>query len=56
METVTEKIGRTVKKAQAWTQDALIKALNPIIRGWTNYHRHNVAAETFRKLDVNPGR
>ena len=51
IETVTEKIGRTVKKAQAWTQDALIKALNPIIRGWTNYHRHNVAAETFRKLD-----
>ncbi len=51
VEAITEKIGRTVKKAQAWTQDALIKALNPIIRGWTNYHRHNVAAETFRKLD-----
>ena len=51
IETVTEKIGRTMKKAQAWTQDALIKTLNPIIRGWTNYHRHNVATETFKKLD-----
>lgn len=48
---ITEKIGRTMKKAQAWAQDALIKALNPIIRGWTNYHRHNVTAETFKKLD-----
>ncbi len=48
---ITDKIRRTVKKAQAWTQDALIKALNPITRGWTNYHRHNVAKETFRDLD-----
>jgi RNA-directed DNA polymerase len=51
VEAITEKIGRTVKRARAGTQDALIKALNPIIRGWTNYHRHNVAAETFKKLD-----
>jgi len=48
---IMEKIGRTVKKARAWTQDALIRTLNPIIRGWTNYHRHNVATETFRKLN-----
>ncbi len=51
IESITDKIRRTMKKAQAWTQDALIKILNPIIRGWTNYHRHNVAAETFQKLD-----
>ncbi len=51
IESITSKIRETVKKARAWTQDALIKALNPIIRGWTNYHRHNVAAETFQKLD-----
>ena len=25
--------------------------LNPIIRGWTNYHRHIVAARTFRKVE-----
>lgn len=38
-------------QAQAWSQDALIKTLNPIIRGWANYHRHNVAKGTFKKLD-----
>lgn len=51
IESIANKIRGAVKKARAWTQDALIKTLNPIIRGWANYHRHIVAAETFRKLD-----
>jgi RNA-directed DNA polymerase len=51
IEAITDKIRKVMRKAQAWTQDALIKALNPIIRGWTNYHHHIVVAETFRKLD-----
>jgi RNA-directed DNA polymerase len=29
----------------------LIGLLNPIIRGWANYHRHIVAKETFAKVD-----
>ena len=29
----------------------MIKVLNPTIRGWVNYHRHNAAKETFQKLD-----
>lgn len=29
----------------------LIRVLNPIIRGWCNYHRHIVAKSTFTKLD-----
>ncbi len=28
-------------------QDLLIRKLNPIIRGWVNYHRHVVAGEVF---------
>ncbi len=51
IESIMSKIRVTVKKARAWTQDALIKALNPITRGWANYHRHIVAKETFGKLD-----
>ncbi len=51
IEAITGKIRKVMKKAQAWTQDALIKTLNPIIQGWANYHRHNVATETFGKLD-----
>ncbi|MGZ3472575.1 MAG: group II intron reverse transcriptase/maturase, partial [Isosphaeraceae bacterium] len=30
---------------------AVIKRLNPIIRGWANYYRTQVAAEAFGKLD-----
>ena len=51
IEAIMEKIRTVVKKARAWAQDDLIKTLNPIIRGWANYHRHNVAAETFTKLE-----
>ena len=51
IESITDRIRKVGKNARAWTQDALIKTLNPIIRGWANYHRHIVAAETFGKLD-----
>jgi len=30
---------------------SLIRVLNPIIRGWCNYHRHIVAKAIFNKLD-----
>ena len=30
---------------------AVIRRLNPIIRGWANYYRTHVAAEIFVKLD-----
>lgn len=49
---IREKIKATVKKARAGTQDCLIKALNPVIRGWSNYHRHNAASKTFGKRDA----
>lgn len=29
----------------------LIHQLNPLIRGWVNYHRHVVSKKTFRKVD-----
>jgi RNA-directed DNA polymerase len=31
--------------------DSLVAHLNPIIRGWANYHRVAVASEAFRKMD-----
>lgn len=37
------------KSAPAWL---LISLLNPVIRGWANYHRHVVAKETFRYVDL----
>ena len=29
----------------------LIKYVNPILRGWTNYYRHAVSSKTFAKVD-----
>lgn len=52
IQSIIGKIRATVKKARAWSQDDLIKALNPIIRGWANYHRHIAATATFKKLDA----
>lgn len=51
IKSITQKLKTTVSKAKVRTQDELIKTLNPVIRGWTNYHRHIVAKETFKKLD-----
>jgi len=48
---VTDKIHEIIHKATAWNQEQLIQALNPVIIGWSNYHRHIVAKETFQKLD-----
>ena len=31
--------------------DVLIRQLNPVIRGWANYHRHVVAKGTFSRVD-----
>ncbi len=46
-----------VKLRDGWNQmqgsntQAVLKTLNPIIRGWANYHRVNVASKTFKSLD-----
>jgi len=47
----TETISQTLRKGMAWSQDNLISKLNPIIRGWTNYHNSVVSSETFQTLD-----
>lgn len=31
--------------------EAVVETLNPIIRGWANYHRRQVASYTFKSLD-----
>ena len=48
---ICRKIKTFALKGRAWTQDLLIRALNPVIRGWSNYHRHNASKNTFVKLD-----
>lgn len=47
----TETISQTIRKGMAWSQDVLIAKLNPIVRGWTNYHNSVVSSEVFQILD-----
>jgi RNA-directed DNA polymerase len=47
---VIRKIRKIVKDNKMIKQELLITMLNPIIRGWTAYHRHIVAKESFSKL------
>jgi len=44
------KIRETVKGNKTAKQENLIGLLNPMIRGWANYHKGTVAKETFAKV------
>ena len=46
-----EKVRKVLKKHKTAKQENVIRLLNPIIRGWANYHRHVVAKETFSWVD-----
>lgn len=45
------KIRKTIRKFTAMKTGDMIRTLNPIIRGWANYHRHIVACDTFKVMD-----
>lgn len=45
------KIRKVVKSSMGIRQEDLISRLNPVIRGWCNYHNHICSKETFQKLD-----
>jgi RNA-directed DNA polymerase len=45
------KVRQVIKGHAQAKAGNLIKMLNPIIRGWANYHRHVRAKQTFVKID-----
>ena len=45
------KVREIIKKSPTAKQENLIATLNPIIRGWANYHQNQVAKDTFHKVD-----
>lgn len=45
------KIREVVKANKTSKQADLIRLLNPILRGWANYHSHVVAKVTFSRVD-----
>ena len=46
-----EKTGNIMRNNRQAKTVNLIKMLNPVIRGWANYHRHAVAKQIFQKAD-----
>jgi RNA-directed DNA polymerase len=46
-----DKVRAIVKENKSAKQVSLINLLNPVIRGWANYHRHVVASRTFHTVD-----
>ena len=48
---ILEKVRDTIKTRKGASAEELIKTLNPIIRGWANYHQHVVSKRTFSYVD-----
>ncbi|MDH3600675.1 MAG: reverse transcriptase domain-containing protein [Candidatus Tectomicrobia bacterium] len=46
-----EELGRIIRSGQDWPQEAVIRQLNPKIRGWANYYRTSVCQAAFSRLD-----
>jgi RNA-directed DNA polymerase len=44
-----DKVREEVRRNRAAKQEDLIRVLNPLIRGWTNYHRHVAASKAFSR-------
>lgn len=46
-----DKIREVINGNKSAKQANLIRLLNPVLRGWANYHSHVVAKETFVRVD-----
>jgi RNA-directed DNA polymerase len=46
-----EKVRDIIRSNPSLRQDLLIYRLNPIIRGWVNYHRFTISKRAFSRID-----
>jgi RNA-directed DNA polymerase len=46
-----EALRTTIARHKHANQETLIKALNPLVRGWSRYYAHVKSARVFQKLD-----
>lgn len=51
VKSLLKKVRTVIKENKTSTQDMLIRKLNPIIRGWVNYHRYVVSKDIFGLVD-----
>ncbi|MEP7286450.1 MAG: group II intron maturase-specific domain-containing protein [Chloroflexota bacterium] len=49
--TFLTKVRQLIQSNKQTPAGQLIVLLNPIIRGWTQYHRHSASSRTFAKVD-----
>ena len=48
---VLEKAKARIKKSHGHNAATLIRSLNPLLRGWANYHRHAISGRAFARVD-----
>ena len=46
-----EKIRTIIETKKSIKQESLIRVLNPIITGWSNYYKTGTSSETFQRVD-----
>jgi RNA-directed DNA polymerase len=51
VQALLRKVRGVIKANKATLVGQLIGQLNPLLRGWANYHHHVVSKETFAKMD-----
>jgi RNA-directed DNA polymerase len=51
LQALREKVRLCIHSALGLSQEALLRKLNPVIRGWANYYRQAAAKRTFKRLD-----
>jgi RNA-directed DNA polymerase len=51
VKTFLAKIRETIRRNRQATTGQLIAQLNPLIRGWANYHRHICSRKAFGRVD-----
>jgi len=51
VQNLRRKISQVIHSALGLSQEALLRHLNPLLRGWSNYYRNGAAKRTFEKLD-----
>jgi len=49
---IAQKVRTIIREHRGVGQKDLIRMLNPVIRGWCNYHRGMVSKEAFKNLDT----
>lgn len=51
IKSIKAKVKEIISNNKACSADFLIFQLNPVIRGWGNYHRHICSKQTYAKID-----